>query len=267
MNNEKLWDEYLRGKQTYAQLALTYNCSVKTIQRRIDDVKVSLKPVNGCEVVVLMDTTYFGRTFAVMLFKDALTGKNLYWQYIKYETNQLYAQGITHLQNTGFTIKGIVCDGRKGLLKLFGDIPVQMCQFHQIAIVTRYLTRKPKTEAAKELRALTLKLTQTDKESFEGALMDWHQKWGNYLNERTTDQVTKKSRYTHRRLRSAWRSLYTNLPWLFVWYDNIELSIPNTTNMIDGHFADLKNKLRNHNGLSMKRKTKFMDGFLRCNGQ
>ena len=31
-----------------------------------------------------------------------------------------------------------------------------------------------------------------------------------------------------------------------VQYDHIELKIPNTTNAIDGHFADLKNKLRNH---------------------
>ena len=29
-----------------------------------------------------------------------------------------------------------------------------------------------------------------------------------------------------------------------------EMMIPNTTNALDGQFADLKNKLRNHNGLS-----------------
>ncbi|CEN44895.1 hypothetical protein CCAND95_440011 [Capnocytophaga canis] len=29
---------------------------------------------------------------------------------------------------------------------------------------------------------------------------------------------------------------------MFTWYDNYELGIPNTTNAIDGHFADLKNK-------------------------
>ncbi|MFT5600188.1 MAG: hypothetical protein ACI9N1_000422 [Flavobacteriales bacterium] len=51
-------------------------------------------------------------------------------------------------------------------------------------------------------------------------------------------------------------------------YDYIELKIPNTTNAIDGHFADLKNKLRNHNGLSMlnlsmKKKMKFIDAFLK----
>jgi hypothetical protein len=30
---------------------------------------------------------------------------------------------------------------------------------------------------------------------------------------------------------------------------------------VDGHFADLKNKLRNHNGLSLSRKIKFIDEF------
>ena len=73
-----------------------------------------------------------------------------------------------------------------------------------------------------------------------------------------------KSYYTHKRLRSAYISLKTNLKWLFTWYDNIELEIPNTTNAIDGHFSDLKNKLRNHNGLTIERKKKFIDEFLKA---
>jgi len=70
--------------------------------------------------------------------------------------------------------------------------------------------------------------------------------------------------YTHKRLRSAYRSIRNNLPWLFTWYDHHELGIPNTTNAIDGHFADLKNKLRNHNGLSLQRKMRFIDEFLKA---
>ena len=97
-------------------------------------------------------------------------------------------------------------------------------------------------------------MKQTDKESFEGALNEWYDRWETFLNERTINEETGRSFYTHKRLRSAYRSLRTNLKWLFTWYDNIELNIPNTTNAIDGHFADLKNKLRNHNGLSKKRK-------------
>jgi len=86
-------------------------------------------------------------------------------------------------------------------------------------------------------------------------LADWHIKWESFLNERKVD-LNGKNRYVHKKLRSAYRSLKTNLPWLF--------TIPNTTNAIDGHFADLKNKLRNHNGLSIARKKKFIDEFLKA---
>jgi hypothetical protein len=106
-------------------------------------------------------------------------------------------------------------------------------------------------------------LKWTDRESFEGGLNDWACKWKVFLDERTINIETGRSYYTHKRLRSAHRSLKNNLHWLFTWYDNIELNIPNTTNAIDGHFADLKNKLRNHNGLSIKRKMKFIDAFLK----
>jgi len=211
-----------------------------------------------------MDTTYWGRGFGVMLFKDSLTKENLLKYYVKTETNALYIQGINELKSMGFQITAIVCDGRKGLIQSFGNIPVQMCQFHQSAIIRRYLTKKPKLKAAQELMEVVDLMKQTDKESFVGALQLWFDKWEQFLNERTINPITGRSFYTHKRLRSAYRSLKNNLPWLFTWYDNIELNIPNTTNAIDGHFADLKNKLRNHNGLSKKRKIKFIDGFLKA---
>ena len=263
LNNQILWQEYVEGKQTYIQLACKYACTSRTVQRRLDKAgtkKISSSPK---EVIVLMDTTYFGRKFGVMLFKDSLTGENLYKTYVKTETNQQYAHGIEYLKQKGFTISAIVCDGRRGLFQLFPSIPIQMCNFHQVAIIRRYLTKKPKMQASKELWILTLMLAHTDKESFEGALADWYTKWMDFLNERKVDEKGKK-RYIHKRLRSAYRSLKTNLQWLFTWYDHIEMGIPNTTNAIDGHFADLKNKLRNHNGLSIQRKMKFIDEFLKA---
>jgi len=211
-----------------------------------------------------MDTTYWGNNFGVMLFKDALTKENLLKYYVKSETNALYKQGIKQLKEQGFEISGIVCDGRRGLITSFDNIPVQMCQFHQVAIVRRYLTKNPRMPAAIELKEIAALMKQTDKESFEGALNEWHDNWRSFLNERTINEETGKSFYTHKRLRSAFKSLKTNLKWLFTWYDNIELGIPNTTNAIDGHFADLKNKLRNHNGLSRKRKIKFINEFLKA---
>lgn len=211
-----------------------------------------------------MDTTYWGRDFGVMLFKDAYTKENLLKYYVKYETNALYIQGINELKKQHFEVLGIVCDGRKGLLNSFNNIPVQMCQFHQAAIIRRYITKNPKLLASIELKELVAMMTKTDKESFEGGLELWFNKWKSFLNERTINVETGKSHYTHKRLRSAYRSLKTNLEWLFTWYDYYHLDIPNTTNAIEGHFSDLKNKMRNHNGLSKERKCKFIDEFLKA---
>ncbi|MDR3236040.1 MAG: transposase [Prevotellaceae bacterium] len=261
INNNQLWEEYVVGKQTYSQLAFKYNCSLRTIQRRLDKHSVVLNKPIVRDVIVLMDTTYWGRAFGVMLFKDAITKENLLKYYAVHETNTLYKEGVKTLQDRGYNIVAIVCDGRKGLIRSFGNIPVQMCQFHQAAIIRRYLTKRPKLKAAQELMQVMDLMKKTDKESFVGALELWHARWNNFLNERSTNPISKKTVYTHKSLRSAYRSLNNNLHWLFTWYDCIELNIPNTTNAIDGHFADLKNKLRNHNGLSMKRKMKFIDTF------
>ena len=198
-----------------------------------------------------------------MVFKDSLSGTILFTQFVKQETNLLYLEGIKEIARRGIKIQSIICDGRKGLLTLFGNIPVQYCQFHQVKTIRTYLTKKPKLQASIELWEHVMLLTKTDKESFTGGLELWYLKWKSFLNERKIDENGKK-RYVHKKLRSAYNSLRNNLPWLFTWYDFIELKIPNTTNALDGHFADLKNKLRNHNGLSIARKERFINEFFKA---
>ena len=207
-----------------------------------------------------MDTCYFGRSFGVMVFKDSLSGVFLYTCYVKHETNASYAKGLEIIGTRGIKIQSIICDGRKGLLTLYKDIPTQMCQFHQVQIVLRYLTRRPKQQAGIELRKVTLTLTNSSKAEFEQRLEKWHIRWKSYLNERSESAVTGK----HKKLRSAYLSLKRNVPYLFVFEEYPQLRIPNTTNALDGSFSNLKNKLRNHNGLSLSRKKKFIDGFFKA---
>ena len=138
-NNEAqlIWEDYTKGKHTCKQLSAKYSCSTKTIQRKIDSVLVQ-KESTFCSVAnVLMDTTCFGRKFGVMVFKDSISGQILYKQCVKQETNKLYFEGIAEIVKRGIKIQSIICDGRKGLFQLFEDIPIQMCQFHQAAIVRR----------------------------------------------------------------------------------------------------------------------------------
>ena len=209
-----------------------------------------------------MDTCYFRRDFGVMVFRDYYTNKNLFWKFTKHETLAEYKMGIEHLVSTGRSIIGIVCDGKRGMFSAFKNVPVQMCQFHQVAIITRYITKNPKLEAGKELRSIILLLTTTGKEEFISMLEQWHKKWELFLKGKTYDSETGKWHYTHKRLRSAYRSLMTNMPYLFVCREHPKLNIPNTTNSIEGMFSNLKTKLRVHAGLKQRRKIKVVNELL-----
>jgi hypothetical protein len=253
---------YSTGKQTYSQLAEHYFCSTKTIQRWLDKVQVRKRDEFFCAANVIMDTTYFS-DIGVMVFKNSLDGVILFKQYVESETNYLYLFGIQEIIRRGISVQAIICDGKYGIFNVFPDIPMQMCQFHMIKIITRKLTRKPQSEAARELRKLTLKLTKMKREEFTSNLNDWYLRHKKFLQEYSISETTGKKIYTHKRLRSAYRSLKQHLSNLFVYQDYKELMIPNTTNALDGQFADLKNKLRNHNGLSKQRKMKYIDGFFK----
>ena len=182
----------------------------------------------------------------------------MYWQEIIYENSDVYWKGRTELEKQGFVIQAVIVDGKRCLKSVFLDLPIQMCHFHQVAIVTRYLTRRPKLEAGKELKKITSLLTKSDEEKFSELLNSWFEKWKEFLKERTVNSETGKWFYTHKRLRSAYRSLKTNLPYLFTHQKYPELNIPNTTNSLDGSFSNFKSLLRIHKGLRRARRYKVI---------
>lgn len=143
-----------------------------------------------------------------MVFRSHELKKNIHFFEIKNEKLEDYIKWIEYLESIWWKIKAIVCDWKRFNLKYFWIIyPVQMCQFHQIQIVTRYITRKPKLEANIELRNLTLLLTKTDRESFTYWLDEWHDKYNIFINEKYINSYTWKVRYIHSRTRSAYCSL------------------------------------------------------------
>ena len=181
---------------------------------------------------------------------------------MEYETNALYFGAVNKLKEKGIKIQSITCDLRQGLTDLFTDIPIQLCQFHQIKNIRKYLTNNPKTMAGIALKTITLTLTKTDRNTFENGLNQWFIKYKSFLNERTVNPETGKSHYTHKRLRSAFFSLKRNLPFLFVFEDFPDLNIPNTTNLLENKFNQLKQKLACHHGMNRRNKMLFIKDFL-----
>ncbi len=211
-----------------------------------------------------MDTTYWGHNFGVVLMVDAYRKRLLWRKFIdRKEVIADYLEGIEWLRDNGFKIRGIVCDGLRGLAQALCRYRVQYCQFHQVMSVDHYLTRNPITQAGKELRTIAHMLCHTDKESFVGAPDEWHAAWGEWLKQRSIDSTTGKKVYTHRRVRSAYFSLKRNMKWLWTFYDCKEFALPNTNNSIESINNDLKNKLRAHTGLSKRHRMVFIDEYFR----
>ena len=249
----KLWDEYAEGKQSQKQIAKKVGKSRKWVNVHLKkEVKFRGKntKIKPQKIVLIVDTTYF-RQFGLMVFRASNLKKNLLWKIVGNETNEDYRSGIQELLDDGWEILGIVADGKPGLGKLFPDIPFQLCQFHQFQRVTQLISKNPKLKAGQEFREIMFDLKQTDRASFEFWLTQWHEKWKEFLAEKTVDILTGKYHFTHQRLRQAFFSVRRNLDPLFTFQFHSKLiQIPNTTNSLDGYFTHLKEKLAVHHGAS-----------------
>ena len=184
-------------------------------------------------------------------------------RHIDTETANDYKQLVEELTGQGFIIQGVTIDGKRGVAKAFGDIPVQMCHFHQIAIIKRYLTSRPKLEASIELLKLCRRIPTSTQSRFTDALSKWHDKHKAFLEEKTLNPSALKYVSTHAKLVAAYRSLTTNLSYLFTYKNLKNFRMPNTTNALDGGvFSQLKKLIKLHQGLAKKRKVKLIDEFL-----
>ncbi len=54
------------------------------------------------------------------------------------------------------------------------------------------------------------------------------------FDEKSVSSTTRELHYTHPKIRAAYRSLRTNLPYLFTYKNYKYLSISNTTNALEG---------------------------------
>lgn len=258
-SKQEILNEYIWQRQTYNDLANKYNKSIKWVQKKLDEVEVKSRvKIKERDIVVVVDVTFFSQQNGLCVFREPNLKKNIWWTFTDYERIMVYEQGRNHLEKNGFNIQAVVLDGRRGVREVFRDKPVQMCHFPQKQIVRRYLTHSLKLEASIELKKNVNTLTKTNEQIFTNELILWNKKWETFLKEKTTNPETGKWSYTHKKVRSAFRSLKTNLPFLFTYQKYPELNIPNTTNSLDGYFNVLKGKLNVHRGLNRKRARKVI---------
>ena len=267
LKRDTLWRSYQDGKQTISELAAAYGVSDSTIKRRLREIeKVWAQPPLDGSGYVHLDATYWGHNWGVMLAIDESSGKPLYMAFIAHERVQDYVDAVRSIEECGYTIMGIVIDGMKSLFSEFSAYKIQMCQYHMIQIVRRYLTLHPRLLAARELKALVDNIVNEDGPEFENKYRHWKSKWVDTLNRRSTLK-SGKTQFTHRRLRSAMHSVDFYLPYLFTYQQPECNGMPNTNNKIEGTFTDLKKNLNNHSGMSKENRKRFISGFFLALGE
>jgi len=259
LSSNQIWSAYLEGKQTIAEIAQSHHVSESTIKRLLRKIDVEWKQPSLTERsgFVHLDATYWGRNWGIVLAIDEATGDVLYLAFIKHETTQAFVDAIAAIVTAGYTIKGIIIDGKIELFSASADYPIQMCQFHMIQIVKRYLTKNPKMNASKELMLLCQYMVNSRGADFIIDYKAWKVRWQDFLNKRTTHK-DGKTYYLHRRIRTLVHSIEFYLPYLFTFQKPECSGMPNTNNKIEGTFTDLKKNLNNHSGLTINHRRLFI---------
>lgn len=132
------------------------------------------------------------RSWGVLLALDEHSGFPLYLAFIENETASDYEKAIRSIEERGYTIFGIIIDGKKSLFTLFSDYQIQMCQFHMKQVIRRYLTQNPRLKAARELKGLLDTLTVSSGRDFKINYAQWKEKWKDTLEKRSLLKCGKK---------------------------------------------------------------------------
>ena len=240
-----------------------YDKGKNWVRKTIDTSRVRKSTsITPQAVVCIFDATHLGEE-VLLTAREPNLKVNLGWAWIESETKEAYAALKANIESRGFKLVAVILDGRTGIPRVFEGLPVQICQFHQLQIIRRKLTLRPETEAGQTLLSIGFSISKKTEVILTLELEEWFKKYGAFINEKTHILGTRRWRYTHRRVRSAYNSLKRNLPFLYTYQKYPDLKIPNTTNSLDGYGSRLKNLLSAHRGKSKERIRKIATEILR----
>lgn len=217
------------------------------------------------QIYLKIDGTYFSKWGCCLVYKEGK--EKIYWSFVLRETYFNYLHDLSDVKRLGYDVLGVTSDWHGSLVSAVStahfDIPHQRCLVHTKRLCRTLLTRKPETEAGKDLLEISKLLTQIknhkDKVVWIAWLKRFEDRYQDLMNQRTyaIDPSSKKKWwYTHRKLRRAFRTLKTSIPNLFIYLDNP--NIEKDTNGLESEFSHLKEKLGNHRGLKREKKENFI---------
>ena len=271
LQNRFIWfKKWVLERQTFKTLSRDSNLSIDTLQRifyAFLQQSPKVKIIKRSNVHLRMDATYF-RQFCLLCYQDHDDG---YTQLTRFSDGEHYSEikeDLDNLIKLGVQIESITTDGHKSILKAIKksvpDVLVQRCLVHIQRMCLLWLTRFPKHNAGMELRRLVLTLlqikTENDRIYWTKELERWHERYKDYLQEKSYNETTGRYWYTHKFLRRSYFTIKRALPNMFHYLSNPK--IPHTTNGIEGFFSHLKNHLDLPRGLTFEHRINFIKWYV-----
>lgn len=243
-----------------------------TLSRRFGRIAVEAKrvPLRSLpdSLVIVLDGTKIAPKTIVLVAYEYTSHQPLDWTFVEQENFETWGQFLLPIEQA-HAVHAFVSDGQKGLKKaiwfLFPGALHQRCVAHVIRLSLSWLTKHPRSEAARELRSLVCTLsrvvTEEDARDWASALFAWDKRHAEFTAHKTINPMTGRKRYTHRKLRAV-RSLILNaLPDLFRY--TADDRIPSTTNDVEGGInSPLKELLHRHRGITKEEKMVLVSQYL-----
>ncbi|MFJ2542251.1 IS1249 family transposase [Microbacterium sp. NPDC087589] len=256
--------KWLTGKQTQAEIdGTTTGRSFRRDTAWCWDVEPQLEPATAIFHAVLVDGVWIGDYCLLIALSDK--GNVLAWQWSGGESVAAWKALLNQVEAPGI----LVSDGGTGLptalAACWPETKHQRCLFHLQMNVSRHLTRNPRTDAGRALRALVMRLSEVQNEdaaiAWQLKLEKWWQTFGHLTRERTLFRNGQWG-FTHDRLRKAWMLIrrVSRNDTLFTW---ITYGNPRTTSPLEGGInAQIREILRRHRGMSEEHRRRAVEWFL-----
>ena len=262
---------WVRDKQSISQLSQASGYSERTLKRYFYKVLPTCPTwqIQKREKVnLLIDGTYFTNKVCLLLYRDHNIKMTILYRLTKGEALRELKEDLRAIKDVGIDIESVTCDGGANIIKAVREVCpeaiIQRCTFHITNEICSWLTKRPQSEAARELRVLVCYLSRVESHEqaqlWLRAFIEWHAKYEEYINEKSIDEQSGKWWFTHKMLHRSATHIMRAIPNMFN-YTRFP-NVPKTSNSIESFFGHLKDHLRLHRGLSNEHFKDFVKWYL-----
>lgn len=230
-------------------------------------IRPRIAPPDARRHTVMADGTYMGHGWCLIIAIDGQTGEVLDRQWCAHESKAAYLALFSRLPAPDVLITDGLRGAEAACTQAWPGTRIQRCLVHVQRNARTDLTSRPGLQAGRELKRLSDGLTSVETAGqavrWGEALNAWHERWKDFIAERTyardDPSNPKASRrrwwWTHEELRRCYRRLERLFREgrLFAYLEPELLKggpVARTTNRLEGGVNSVvKDVLRNHRGL------------------